>query len=179
MVYKVDMCWCVSFYSTVHLCVCVHRIIWGEWGEVAKSLSRSYTNLQRVIFIAGCISYPPLPLTSSHKPFLTLVFEWMRSQKSILCVYCVHICVQNVCVWMCNASCQGLQEMILQGAVLSNTCSVSFIVLSLFSHLICRDATKHTYLIWLLQGKASRSVWWRHLHGCQIRPNSANHQQAA
>lgn len=58
-----------------------------------------------------------------------------------------------VCV---HASCHRLQETILQGAVLSHTCSVSFIAASLLSHLICRDATRHTYLIWLLQGKAPR-----------------------
>lgn len=95
---------------------------------------------------------------------------WLNADKHASCIMCAHVCVcvECLCVDVC-ASCQGLQEMILQGAVLSHTCSMSFIVLSLFRHLICRDATEHTYLIWLLQGKASWSIWWNHLHGNQIR----------
>lgn len=33
-----------------------------------------------------------------------------------------------------------------------------FLVFALFRRLICRDATKHTYLIWFLQGKTPRLV---------------------
>lgn len=67
---------------------------------------------------------------------------------SAVCTYCIYVCAE------CRV-CLCVQEMILQGAVLSHTCSVSSIVLSLFNHLICRDATKHTHPIWFQQGKAS------------------------
>lgn len=68
------------------------------------------------------------------------------------------MCVRK---YLC-VSCQGLETMFLQGAILSHTCSIHFIVLSFFSRLICRNATKHTRLIWLrrsfLIGAVDRAI---------------------
>lgn len=71
----------------------------------------------------------------------------------------VHSGLASVWAHVCLC-CQGLQEMLLQGVILSRTCSISFIVHSLYSLLICWDATKHTYRIDFCRVKLSDWCLW-------------------
>lgn len=115
----------------------------------------------------------PFPHFCYHHALHTLFFcvwrKWICSRvcshiQVLLYIYInVHVHVHSglASVWahVCLC-CQGLQEMLLQGVILSRTCSISFIVHSLYSLLICWDATKHTYRIDFCRVKLSDWCLW-------------------
>lgn len=158
-----DICTCLDglrFYNT--LCLCA-------WMESRESKQQCHCQgyllfYRRPFFLPSPTSVTTLHYIHSFSCVMRMnMFTRVLTDAGVIIYINVYVRVHSglASVWahVCLC-CQGLQEMFLQGVILSHTCSISFIVHSLYSLLICWDATKHTYLIDFCRVKLSDWCLW-------------------
>lgn len=144
----------VAWWIEIRLCACVRDGNQARWSTSAtiKVLNKAYVGFWFFFFnfmLPHCCSSVNVLIWCEYKCGMCNV-----------CARSEHACrVARLCVqeFVC---CQGLERTFLRVAISSHTRLIPCALVSLFSLLICRNATKRTYLIWFCRVKLPDCCLW-------------------